>query len=216
MVALFTDDETLKARWQSMLGSQQPLQAFPVAALAGLAADGNGTCCVDLGQQPGGDPGVVVECLRVGHCEAVIVLTAVPTAEEGLPLLRAGARGYCNRLASAGVVNAMLETVADGRVWAGQEVNDHLLQAALATPNVAADAENQLLAVLTPKEREIADQVGDGHSNKVIAIDNGISERTVKAHLNNIFRKTGLRNRVQLAIAVNDSRGSGRSQTSHA
>ena len=199
-----------------MPGLQQALQAFPVAALAGRAAARNGTCCVDLGQQSGADPGVVIECLRVGHCANVIVLTAVPTAEEGLALLRAGARGYCNRLASAGVVGAMLATIEDGRVWAGQEVNDHLLQAALASQDAEKAADREVLSRLTPKERLIAEQVGDGHSNKVIAIDNGISERTVKAHLNNIFRKTGLRNRVQLAIAVTGGRGPGRTKTSHA
>jgi DNA-binding NarL/FixJ family response regulator len=58
---------------------------------------------------------------------------------------------------------------------------------------------------LTARETEIAEQVAAGHSNKVIAAENGISERTVKAHLNAIFRKTGLHNRVQLALAVSQA-----------
>ena len=58
---------------------------------------------------------------------------------------------------------------------------------------------------LTAREAGIARQVAAGHSNKVIAADSGISERTVKAHLNSIFRKTGIRNRVQLALAVSQA-----------
>lgn len=216
MIRLFTDDMALEARWRSMLGPPLLLQTYPVAALARLAADRNATCCVDLGQQSGADPGAVVECLRGGHCANVIALTAVPAAEEGLVLLRAGARGYCNRLASAGVIDAMLATIEDGRVWAGQEVNDYLLQAALASPEAAGAGDSEVLTRLTPKERQIAEQVGDGLSNKVIASNNGISERTVKAHLNSIFRKTGLRNRVQLAIAVTSGPDRSRIKTSHA
>ena len=49
------------------------------------------------------------------------------------------------------------------------------------------------------------EQVAAGQSNKMIAAEAGITERTVKTHLNNIFRKTGVRNRVQLALAVNDA-----------
>ncbi len=216
MIRLFTDDKALKARWQSMLGLQRPLQTHPIATLASLAAARSGVCCVDLGQQSGADPGVVVECLRMGHCASIVVLTAVPAAEEGLGLLRAGARGYCNRLASAEVIDAVLVTVENGRVWAGQEVNDFLLQAALAKQDTEKDPDSEVLSRLTPKERQIAGQVGDGLSNKVIALNNDISERTVKAHLNNIFRKTGLSNRVQLAIAVTSGNDRARAKTSRA
>ena len=78
-----------------------------------------------------------------------------------------------------------------------------LRMAGCLASNISRDvAADDLFASLTPRELAIARQVADGHSNKVIAIDSGISERTVKAHLNAIFRKTGIRNRVQLALAM--------------
>jgi PAS domain S-box-containing protein len=53
---------------------------------------------------------------------------------------------------------------------------------------------------LTNKEQEVAKIVSQGLSNNVIAQKLSISERTVKAHLNNIFKKLGITNRLQLAI----------------
>lgn len=58
---------------------------------------------------------------------------------------------------------------------------------------------------MTAREMEVAEQVAAGYSNKLIAAEAGITERTVKAHLNSIFRKTGIRNRVQLALAISQA-----------
>ena len=57
-------------------------------------------------------------------------------------------------------------------------------------------------AVLTPREIEIARLIGQGASNKRIARQLSITERTVKAHLTMIFRKTGVDDRVKLALMV--------------
>ena len=52
---------------------------------------------------------------------------------------------------------------------------------------------------LTPREREVLPYVALGRANKVIAIDLGISMRTVETHRARIFRKTGVRNAAELA-----------------
>ncbi len=162
---------------------------------------GAGLCLYDLGPRDDIDAPVLLE--RVGRYPALrfVAMAARPSASEGLSLLRQGVRGYGNRLASAGVLTSLLCSVAKGEVWAGREVTDFLLHNALAVAAPAAPPED-LLDRLTAREREIARQVAEGRSNKVIAADSGISERTVKAHLNAIFRKTGVRNRVQLALEV--------------
>lgn len=58
------------------------------------------------------------------------------------------------------------------------------------------------LARLTARELDIARAVGDGLPNKVIAAALGITERTVKAHLTEVFRKLAIADRVQLALLV--------------
>ncbi|MEI2415255.1 helix-turn-helix transcriptional regulator [Orrella sp. JC864] len=52
---------------------------------------------------------------------------------------------------------------------------------------------------LTPREREVLPYVAAGRANKVIALDLGISMRTVETHRARIFRKTGVRNAAELA-----------------
>lgn len=63
-------------------------------------------------------------------------------------------------------------------------------------PRTAAPADK---TTLTPREREVLPYVALGRANKVIAIDLGISMRTVETHRARIFRKTGVRNAVELA-----------------
>jgi DNA-binding NarL/FixJ family response regulator len=101
---------------------------------------------------------------------------------------------------------AVLDTVEAGQVWASRQVTDFLLAQAIGGATALdGTARPALFQALTRRETEIAEQVAAGHSNKMIAAEAGITERTVKTHLNNIFRKTGVRNRVQLALAVNDA-----------
>lgn len=59
-----------------------------------------------------------------------------------------------------------------------------------------------VLATLTPREREIVDYIVAGRPNKVIAIDLGISLRTVEAHRARIFAKLGVRNAMRLACRL--------------
>lgn len=59
-----------------------------------------------------------------------------------------------------------------------------------------------ILATLTPREREIVDYIVAGRPNKVIAIDLGISLRTVEAHRARIFTKLGVRNAMRLACRL--------------
>ena len=194
----FSKDAGLLERWHSLFAAQQR------TLIVDGKPPGDVVALFDLGAEIGVDQGFAQTLVVAPGCRWV-AMTARPEAAEGLRWLRAGVRGYCNRLASAEVLGAVIETVERGAVWAGQEVTDHLLALALsqdALAGAAPQAADDLFASLTPRELAIARQVADGHSNKVIAIDSGISERTVKAHLNAIFRKTGIRNRVQLALAM--------------
>ena len=55
---------------------------------------------------------------------------------------------------------------------------------------------------LTPRERQIAEAIADGRTNRDIAGRLGITEQTVKNHLTSIFEKVGVENRLQLGIAI--------------
>ncbi|MEU6266638.1 helix-turn-helix domain-containing protein [Saccharopolyspora shandongensis] len=65
-------------------------------------------------------------------------------------------------------------------------------------PKVAANG--HVLSPLTKREREVLDQLVRGHSNREIARSLGISERTVKNHLRNIFTKLGVGDRTSAVV----------------
>lgn len=164
----------------------------------------DGLCLWDLGPGTGVDLMPARRAMGRNAGVGFVFLSARPDPAEGLELLRAGARGYANRLLSNAVLGELLDTVSSGQLWAGHQVNDYLLARALSEPTTppGPTAGPDVLERLSGREAEVAARVAAGASNKVIASDMGITERTVKAHLHSIFRKTAVRNRVQLALAL--------------
>jgi DNA-binding NarL/FixJ family response regulator len=199
-------DHDILMRWSDMTHKAgYECVVLPPASLLGGPQIGAGICLFDLGPRAGIDPKRLFDAVEACPDTRFIAMSPRPEAQEGLRLLRAGVRGYCNRLASARVLAVLLATVASGEIWAGRQVTDYLLKAALAgTPGRSA-AKKSIFLQMTAREAQVAEQVAAGYSNKLIAAEAGITERTVKAHLNSIFRKTGIRNRVQLALAVSQA-----------
>ncbi|HSH72276.1 MAG TPA: response regulator transcription factor [Methylophilaceae bacterium] len=134
----------------------------------------------------------------------VIVLANVPEQAEAGFALGAGALGYCHAYSEAAVLQEVKAVVSHGGIWLGQDFLHYLIgvtrQLITAQPNAVADA----LGLLTPREREVAQQASIGLSNKEIARKLDITERTVKAHLSASFERLGVKDRLQLALVLND------------
>ena len=64
------------------------------------------------------------------------------------------------------------------------------------------NTENEVLSLLTPRSRDVAIRASQGLNNKTIARELDITERTVKAQLSAAFERTGVSNRIQLALKV--------------
>jgi len=75
----------------------------------------------------------------------------------------------------------------------------------VATPTVTALEVPEALAAelgLTPREREMADGILRGRSNKELAFELGLSENTVRNHISNLYRKLGIQKRLDLVLLV--------------
>ena len=129
----------------------------------------------------------------------VVVLSNLPSNEEGLAAFSAGAGGYCNALAIPAVLRQVSTVVEQGGLWVGQDLMQRLFSALTARAAPAQTA----LAALSVREHQVAQAVARGGTNKEIARAMGITERTVKAHLTAIFEKLGVRDRLQLSLLVN-------------
>ncbi len=134
----------------------------------------------------------------------VIVLSAVPDQVEGLCALNAGARAYCHLLAAPGLLQEVAQVVSLGGLWVGPELVQRLMTATREllqrSPGAVRSAVD--LSVLSERELQVACAVAEGKSNREVAEQLHITERTVKAHLGAVFEKLGLRDRVQLVLQL--------------
>jgi len=134
----------------------------------------------------------------------VVVLANVPEQTESALALSAGALGYCHAYSEAGVLVEVKAVVSHGGLWLGQDLLQYLISATRQLVTATPSAVSNALGLLTPREREVAQQAALGLSNKEIARKLDITERTVKAHLSASFERLGVKDRLQLALVLND------------
>jgi two-component system, NarL family, nitrate/nitrite response regulator NarL len=132
-----------------------------------------------------------------------IVLTAAIAQEQIAQALQLGARGIVLKDTPTEVLFGGIRAVMNGRFWVGQtEVKD--LMEALRYYVASADEDSKKQFGLTSRERDVVGAITVGLTNREIAEKFSISEQTVKHHLRNIFDKTGVSNRLELALfAIN-------------
>ena len=145
----------------------------------------------------------------------VVILSNLPSEQEGLTAFAAGASGYCNALAVPEMLRQVAAVVEQGGLWVGPDLMKRLFGAISARFGLSANNATTL-AELSPREAQVAQAVARGATNKEIARALSITERTVKAHLSAIFNKLDVRDRLQLSLLVNgvESSASGRSKIS--
>ncbi len=133
----------------------------------------------------------------------VVVMAANPQESEALQALNKGAMGYCHLLAAPEQLTEISTVIEHGGLWVGPELMQRVLGLAVRVTPPETTVEFALNE-LTSRELMVAREVGRGASNREIADRLEITERTVKAHLSAIFEKLAVRDRVQLALAVNN------------
>lgn len=124
----------------------------------------------------------------------VVVLTSFGQLERVHAALAAGATGYLLKDADPAEVAAAIRAAVRGEVLLDAAVARRLTEEMLS-PQTG-------LASLTEREREILGLVAKGWSNRQIANDLVISERTARTHVSNVLRKLGLSSRTQAALVA--------------
>jgi DNA-binding NarL/FixJ family response regulator len=134
----------------------------------------------------------------------IVVLSNVPDQAEALQTLGRGAIGYCHAYSSAAVLVEVKAVVMHGGIWLGRELLQSLINVSRSLVGNQPEQISETLKLLTKREREVALKASTGLSNKEIARILKITERTVKAHLSSTFERLGIKDRLQLAIMLND------------
>ena len=132
-----------------------------------------------------------------------LVLGPAGNDELILKAIIAGARGYLDSNSGPFAIRLAIEAVMHGGIWAPRRLLSRLIDQLLdqngASTSLAAP-------ILSPRERQVLNLIMNARSNREIAEELGIEERTVKAYVASLLRKTGTDNRVALSVqATQDS-----------
>lgn len=133
----------------------------------------------------------------------VVVMTPSPAEANAFRALSLGAVGYCHLEAAPQQLREIATVVENGGIWMLPDLVKRLMALSLRVVPTPAP-ERPELDSLTARELMVARLVAQGESNREIAEALEITERTVKAHLTAIFDKLEVRDRVQLALAMNN------------
>ncbi|HZP96519.1 MAG TPA: response regulator transcription factor [Candidatus Limnocylindria bacterium] len=209
-VLIADDHAVVRSGLRSILDSEDDIE------VVGEASDGHQA--LELAQEL--LPDVILMDINMGDWDGVTatrrVRNSVPSArvivltnydEDNLVFssIRAGASGYLLKEVSAHQLTNAIRTVADGFSLIYPSVARRVLDefGRLRVGSAQPD-EDQGYADLTPREREVLKLIASGRANKEIGTELGISERTVKTHISNIFSKLQLTDRTQAALYVHN------------
>ncbi|MFD5654797.1 MULTISPECIES: response regulator [unclassified Streptomyces] len=156
-------------------------------------------------------PDVVLMDLRMPRCDGVeatrriraehpgtqvVVLTTYADDESLFPALHAGARGYLTKDAGGDEIVRAVHSVLSGDAGLAPGIQRRLLER-LSESGPRPTGPPEPPDGLTTRETEVLVLIADGLSNHQIASRLRVSTATVKTHINNLFAKTGLKDRAQ-------------------
>ena len=141
------------------------------------------------------------ELAKASPTTRVIVFTAYDTEERVIGALRAGAKGYLLKGATSEEIAQAIRTVHAG----GSHLSPRVAATVVAElrgerAGSGSPARTRVAAALTTRERQVLRLVADGRTNKEIARELSITERTAKFHVTSLLNKLGADNRAQAAV----------------
>lgn len=140
-----------------------------------------------------------LESLKQIHALApkmkIIVVSASEDSRTIRTILATGVKGYIPKRSEVKVFNNALKLIIEG----GSYVPPNLLE---NTPLNALSGRNIGIKTLTTRQSQVLDLIAQGKSNKQIAYDMGVSESTVKLHINALLRSLHVSNRTQAVITA--------------
>lgn len=151
---------------------------------------------------PGGGLHAAQQIATVCPVVRIVMLTVSETEDDILAALKAGARAYILEGVSARELIHILRSVHAGETYVPPALASRLLLQMRRPTPIEAPTPANLLDELTDRERDILECLATGSSNKAIAQQLRLSEKTVKHYMTNILQKLQVRNRVEAALVA--------------
>jgi DNA-binding NarL/FixJ family response regulator len=133
----------------------------------------------------------------------IIMLTVSEANDDIAGALKLGARGYVLKGVGSRALADIIRTVSGGESYLSPSLSARLLAGLSKEREVSA--KQNLMAELTDREQEVLNLVASGLSNKRIALELDLHEKTVKHHMTRILSKLKVSNRTEAALAMRDA-----------
>jgi DNA-binding NarL/FixJ family response regulator len=169
--------------------------ATPSEAIAIIRSVSPDVVLLDVHLPDGGGLAVLEAFHGETGAPAFLALSVSDAADDVVPIVRAGARGYVTKTIDTPALLDAIARVRDGEPYFSPRLAGFVLQA-FSAPAPEADQE---LEQLTPREREVIHHLARGYAYKRIALRLGISPRTVESHVSTVLRKLQLSSRHELS-----------------
>ncbi len=152
-----------------------------------------------------GRDSLLVELGRISNNSILMMVDDDPDMID-LEWIYCGVRGCCLQGVEANMLQKAVASLLAGEAWLPRRLIAKMIAGILIPDAATVPLEKQLsLESLTQRECEVAKLITEGLNNKLIARKLDVSERTIKAHLGNIFQKLNIDNRLMLALALRNS-----------
>jgi DNA-binding NarL/FixJ family response regulator len=152
---------------------------------------------LDVHMPGGGGIEVIRRVAETAPAQRFLALSVSDAAEDVIAVIRAGARGYVTKTISGEDLATAVTRVRDGDAVFSPRLAGFVLDA-FAGEVDEADVDPELDA-LTLREREVLRLIARGYLYKEVALELGISTKTVEAHVSAVLRKLQLSNRHELS-----------------
>lgn len=149
----------------------------------------------------------ISDLINLGNDTKIIIFSPGFSDDIEWRLLKIGIKGCCLSDMQPPQIKRIIDVISQGELWFRRSLTNRILSELVKVTfekNRIEQAVRDLLENLTRREYEIAMLVSRGDSNKKIAQQLAITERTVKAHLTEIFRKLHISDRIKLALIMKD------------
>ena len=148
---------------------------------------------------PDVDTGEILSLLKSKGIKPLILTTGA-NEDTILNALKAGAKGYLSESATTQNLVKAIESLVKGEVWVERKMVSRIVEGEVDINHPIRQQRKQTKEQLTHREKEVLALLKEGYSNKQIAEKLYISEKTVKSHLNNIFKRFNVSGRLQAMV----------------
>ena len=205
---LLVDDEPLLLESLEIILSMNQIKVIGMAhdgkeALAILREKQCQMALVDLNMKGMGGIELIKEIKKGFPWIKILVLTTFYDDKNITNAIAGGADGYLLKGGGKDAILAAVEGIMGGQNVIGHEVMERLAVLLQKNKNIA-EANEDLLADMTEREKEICTLLAKGLNNRQIADELYISEGTVKNYISSIYDKTGLHDRSKLIVAMKE------------